>query len=152
MARIGPFKKHEENFECYTERLEAYFTANGMSADKQASVLISEMGAETYTLLKSLIPAPAKPKDKTYEELVTLLSGHFMPKPLIIAERFKFWTRMQGQNENVTSYAAELRRLSNTCEFPQVFLDEALRDKFVHGISHMPTQKNFLTKDNGPYA
>ena len=148
MARIGPFKKHEENFECYTERLEAYFTANGVSADKQASVLISEMGAETYTLLKSLIPAPAKPKDKTYEELVTLLSGHFMPKPLIIAERFKFGTRMQDQNENVTNYAAELRRLSNTCEFPQVFLDEALRDKFVHGISHMPTQKNLLTKDN----
>ena len=75
MARIGPFKKHEENFECYTERLEAYFTANGVSADKQA---ISKMGAETYTLLKNLIPAPAKPKDKTYEEPVTLLSGHFM--------------------------------------------------------------------------
>ena len=70
MARIRPFKNHEENFECYTERLEAYFTANGVSADKQASVLISEMGAETYTLLKSLIPAPAKPKDKTYRLLM----------------------------------------------------------------------------------
>ena len=49
MERIGPFKKHEENIECYTERLEAYFTANGVSADKQARVLISEMGTETYT-------------------------------------------------------------------------------------------------------
>ena len=77
-----------------------------------------------------------------------LLSGHFMPKPLIIAECFKFWTRMKDQNENVTNYAAELRHLSNTCEFPQVFLDEALRDKFVHGRSHMPTQKSLLTKDN----
>ena len=54
---------------------------------------------------------------------------------------------MQDQNENVTNYAAELRRLSNTCEFPQVFLYEALRDKFVHGFTHMPTQKR-LTKDN----
>ena len=132
MARIGPYNKNNESFECYTERLEAYFNANGVSADKQASVLISEMGAETYTLLKSLITPPTKPKDKTYAELITLLSGHFMPKQLVIAERFKFWARMQGQNESVAEYAAALRQLSNTCSFPEVFLDEALRDKFVH--------------------
>jgi hypothetical protein len=86
--------------------------------------------------------------DKTFAELNTLLSGHLMPKPLLIAERFRFWDKMQEQGETIPEYAAELRRLSNTCEFPTNFFDEALRDKFVHGMSHSPTQKALLTKDN----
>jgi len=109
MARIGPFKNDGiENFECYTERLEAYFIANNIANDKKAALLISEIGAQTYALLKSLVPSPAKPKDKSYSELVELLSAHLMPKPLIIAERFKFYRRTQLPGESVANYAAEL--------------------------------------------
>ena len=147
MAKFGAFNASEENFECYIERLESYFVANDVPDEKRASMLISEIGSNTYKLLKSLIPSPAKPKDRTYEVLKQLLTDHLMPKPLIIAERFKFWGRMQMLDESLQSYAAELRHLSNTCAFPEHFLDQALRDKFVHGIRHAPTQKSLLTKD-----
>ena len=80
-------------------------------------------GAKNYALLCSLL-APPLPREKSYEELVGTLKGHFEPKPLIIAERFYFHRRNQATS------VAELRRLSVKCEF-SAFLDDALRDRFV---------------------
>ena len=151
MARFGEFDKRKETFECYCERLESYFAANDIATGKQASCFISEVGSETYTLLKSLIPPPEKPKDKSYEDLKGVLTAHLSPKPLVIAERYKFYGRCQQPRESVATYAAELQRLASTCDFNN-FLDEALHDKFVCGLSHIPTQKTLLAKDNLTFA
>ena len=61
------------------------------------------------------------------------------PKPLTIAERYRFHKR--DQNE----YLAHLRKLSKYCEF-NAFLINALRDKIVCGLRNVPIQKRLLSE------
>jgi len=79
----------------YLERVELYFMANGIPAEKKVPVLLTTIGTRNYSIVQSLV-APALPRDKTFEELTTALKSHFQPKPLIISERFKFYRRDQG--------------------------------------------------------
>lgn len=64
---------------------------------------------KTFTLLHSLT-APDKPGNKEYNELVMLLMRHMAPKPLVIAERFRFHKCNQKEGESINEYAAELQR------------------------------------------
>lgn len=144
---IGEFMEGED-WDEYTERLEQYFIANGIedtdTVKKQRAVLISVVGARTYGLMKTLL-APQKPTDKTYKELVTLIKNHVSPKPPVIAERYKFWNRRQNPGEKVSQYLTELRKMSDSCNFGE-FLNDALRDMFVIGLSDKAAQKKMLTE------
>jgi hypothetical protein len=97
-----------------------------------------------YDTLRSLV-APGKPSEKTYDQLVQLLQQHYAPKPLIIAERFRFYRHCQKAGEPVADFLAELRRLSIRCEFGD-FLDQALRDRFVCGVTSPALQKRLLSE------
>ena len=74
-------------------------------------------------------------------------SGHYKPKPLIIAERFRFYKRQQQEGETVASFSVALRQLSSSCEFG-AFLPEALRDQFVCGLSNQGIQRKLLAEAN----
>jgi len=90
--------------------------------------------------------APDKPKDKTLAELNQLMQTHLSPKPLEIAERFRFHKRDQHDNESVAEYVAELRRLADTCNFG-AYLNNALRDRLVCGLRSEAVQKRLLTEE-----
>jgi hypothetical protein len=98
---------------------------------------------QTYTLLRNLT-APNKPKEKDYTTLVNLLRDHLTPKPIVIAERFRFHTRNQLQCESVNAYIAELRKLTEFCAFG-LNLNDTLRDRFVCGLRNDQIQKKLLT-------
>ena len=76
------------------------------------------------------LQVPTLPKDKTLDEIVDVLTKHYEPKTLVIAEGFQFHRRNQAVGESVAEYIAELRRLTRHCEFG-AYLDDALRDRFV---------------------
>ena len=76
---------------------------------------------------------PAEPSTKTYAEIVTFLNDHLSPKPLVIAERFRFHKRGQKEGETITVYVEELRKLTEHCKFGGT-LNDALRDRLVCGI------------------
>ena len=98
------------NFSRYLERAgSTFFLANGVEDDKKVPVFLSVVGSKTYSLLRNLV-APALPQDKTFEQLVAILKGHFEPKPVIIAERFHFHRCSQAMEESIGEYLAELRR------------------------------------------
>ena len=63
------------------------------SATDERKVAVSSfltlIGGRTYSLLRDLV-SPEKPAQKKYSELVEILKTHFKPKPIMIAERFKF--------------------------------------------------------------
>ncbi len=89
----------------YTERLEQYFIANGITDDaKKRAVFIT---VRTYALLSDLV-APEKPTNKAYDQLVEVLKNHLKPKPVIIAERFHFHQRQQKEGEDIATYMATL--------------------------------------------
>lgn len=142
IGHVEPFQPGTDDWEQYEERLQQYFEANGLDGDKKRAVFLTVMGAQTYSLLSSLV-APAKPATRTYDELVATLKDHLKPKPLVIAERFKFHRRNQGETETVAEYMAELRKLASKCQFG-TYLNEALRDRLVCGLRSGAVQKKLL--------
>lgn len=69
------------------------------------ATLLSVMGATMYGLLRNLVQ-PNKPKEKTFDELLTVLNEHFEPKPLLVAERFHVNQSNQKANQLVAQYVA----------------------------------------------
>ena len=130
------------DWKLYTQRFEHFVKANTVEDDQKKHLLLALVGAPTYKLLANFA-APTEPGDLSYKDVVDKLDAHFKPKPVIIAERFRFYKRNQESGEKVADYLAELRRLAATCEF-KTFLGEALRDKFVCGLSSEGIQRRLL--------
>ena len=128
----------------YLKRLDAFFSANDVKDEKKVPSFLSLIGGKTYAILKNLV-APTLLKDKTFDELVAALKGHFEPKPLVIAERFHFHRRAQAEGESIKEYMAELCRLTTHCKFG-TFLDEVLRDRLICGLRSEGIQKKLLTE------
>ena len=123
MAMIGTITEYDsgtEDWATYIERVELYCDANYVDDDKKVSVLLSVMGAKTYGLLRNLL-TPDKPADKSFRQIVETLQQHLSPKPLEIAERFKFHKRNQSKSESIPEYCAELRRLSTYCNLGKAY-------------------------------
>uniref|UniRef100_A0A1X7U4Y2 Retrotransposon gag domain-containing protein n=1 Tax=Amphimedon queenslandica TaxID=400682 RepID=A0A1X7U4Y2_AMPQE len=105
-----------EKFSSYFERLELYFIANRVTANKVVPVFLTVIGAKTYAILEHIL-ALDKAKDKTLAELKEVLVSHFEPEPRVIAERFHFHKRDQKERELLPDFVVELRRLASKCQF-----------------------------------
>uniref|UniRef100_A0AAQ4RHD4 Retrotransposon gag domain-containing protein n=1 Tax=Gasterosteus aculeatus aculeatus TaxID=481459 RepID=A0AAQ4RHD4_GASAC len=83
--------------------------------------------------------------------VVTILKDYYEPRPLVIAERFRYRKCVQKSGQTVAEYAAELRQLAAKCDFGDR-LDEALRDGFVGGVSSEACQRKLLSEDRLTFA
>jgi len=146
IGNIGPFDESVEQWTCYTERFDYFITANEIADAKLVPTFLTIMGPKTFNLLRNLLQ-PAKPGTKTYREIVDILSHHFSPKPLVIAERFRFHRRSQEESESVTMFVAALRKLAEHCEFRDT-LNDTLRDRLVCGLINEAAQKKLLTESD----
>ena len=59
-GHLKEFLPDEDSIGAYLERASLYFVANGIEADKRVPILLSSIGAWTYSLLRDLI-APDVP-------------------------------------------------------------------------------------------
>ena len=133
LGRIDSFDLKTDNITKYIERVEQYFIANDVTDEKkQIAFFLTVIGNETYSLLRNLI-APESPAWKTVKTLSETLIDRLKPQPIIVAEHYKFYCRDESENETITEYLAELRKLTLNCHFKD-FLDQALRDYFVSGF------------------
>lgn len=149
VGRVEEFKESQEDFGNYIERLEQWMLANDIEDGKKVCVFLSVIGPETYKLLKNLI-SPQIPSGETYARLKEVLMAHYMPKPLVIAERFRFKRTVQKEGQTVNDYAVALRQSSADCDFG-AFLNDALRDQFVSGLCSEATQLKLLSQENLTY-
>lgn len=78
-----------ENFRVYEDRLKQYFIAYNIEEKNKVPIFITIVGAEIYEILLSLTGLEF-PSEKTFEELITLLRNHFIPKINKSSERAKF--------------------------------------------------------------
>ena len=145
IGHIAPFVSEEEKIGTYLERIQLFFVANAVEDDKKVAVLLTVIGSKTYSLLADLA-APDAPSTKTFAELSELLTNHFQPKKMVVAERFRFHRRFQLENESVMEFTAGLRTLSRDCNFGD-FLNDALRDQFVCGLRSEALQSKLLAED-----
>ena len=145
IGRLDELHIGTDDFNCYVEHMEQYFIANDVPEGKKVAAFLSAMGAKAYELLWNLVP-PDAPKDKRFNDLVKTMRAHLKPKPLIIAERFKFYKRVQHEDEKVAEYIVSLKELSTHCDFG-TFLNDALRDQLVCGLRQQAIQRKLLAKD-----
>uniref|UniRef100_A0AAV2KXD0 ribonuclease H n=1 Tax=Knipowitschia caucasica TaxID=637954 RepID=A0AAV2KXD0_KNICA len=145
--RPDEFKPEHETWSAYVERMELLFEAHDVDDGKKVPVLLSSVGAATYGLLRNLVQ-PDKPKDKTFDQVVTILRDYYEPKPLVIAERFRYRKCVQKSGQTATEYAAELRQLAAKCDFGDRLDD----DGFVSGVSSEACQRKLLSEDRLTFA
>ena len=89
LGRIAEFDGNKDDWPQYVERLGYFFDANSIMDEKKRVVFLSVVGATTYKTLRNLL-FPTKPNEKSYDELIAVLTKHFKPAPSEIVERFKF--------------------------------------------------------------
>ena len=147
MATIGSIEQYDPSsgdWEAYQERLEMFLDANAVAEGQRVATLLTVNGGTAHKIMQNLV-APASPKDKTYTELMDALSAHFSPKPLVIAERYRFHKRDQRPGESIATHVAELRRFARHCNFG-TNLDDCLRDRLVCGLSNTHIIKKLLVE------
>ena len=90
MATHGHLSEYTsaEDWASRTEKMNQYFLANDVNDAAKKRAILSVMDNKIYTLIRDLV-TPNVPTDKTYQELVDLLTTHLEPKPSVIVERFK---------------------------------------------------------------
>ena len=149
---LGRIEEYDgtSDWDQYVERLGNFFLANDIKdAAKQQAVFLSVIGSSTYKILRNLL-TPAKPADKTFAELVSVFSRHYKPKPSEIMERFKFHSRDRKPGKSVATYIAELRSLTEFCNFGDS-LEEMIQDRLVCGINDASLQKRLLAEPDLSY-
>ena len=85
------------------------------------------------------------PPEKSLNVLFETLKGHFDPKPIVVAKRFRFYQCSQRTEKSIVDFITDIRHLSISCNFGE-FLDQALHDHFVCGVRSKSLQKKLLTK------
>ena len=65
--------------------------------------------------------------------------------PSVIVQRYKFNIRVRQTGESISTFVAELRALSEYCEFGNT-LEEMLRDRLVCGVNEDRIQRRFLAE------
>lgn len=82
----GSFDGQVESFTTDVERVQIFFKANNVPAQKHQSVFLSIVGGTEYTPLLS----PIALEDKSLDEMMAVLKAYYEPKPIIITVRFHF--------------------------------------------------------------
>lgn len=100
--------------------------------EKKKTIFLSEVGPAVHSVLSNL-GAPAKPKDKSINEIFVSLKQYYEPAPLEISVSFHFGKRHQKSGETISDDILALKKLFIHCNFGN-YLNQALRDKFVCGL------------------
>ena len=145
-GQLQAFNPDTDSVTAYIERVHLFFAANDIPDKKLVPVFLSTIGGKTYELLRNLVN-PNPPETLKLSELTETLKRYYEPKPLVIAERFHFHRRFQAADENVAEFMAQLRRLSEHCDFG-AYLDQALRDRLVCGLRNESIQRRLLAESD----
>lgn len=74
-----------------------------------------------------------------------MVKDHHQPRPSTIVQRFNFHTRTQKPGETISDFVAQLRKLSEYCEFGNT-LEDMLRDRLVCGCKDHRLQCKLLAE------
>ena len=133
------FDPKVERVEEYKERFDFYCTAHAIEAGRQKALFLTRIGQAAYSKLKTLVN-PTPMADLTLDQIVEKLASHYKPDTVEIAERFKFFKYVQGEEDGVTDYITGLRKIAKNCNFG-AYLDT---DQLVCGLKDARIQRELL--------
>ncbi|CAK1595308.1 unnamed protein product [Parnassius mnemosyne] len=149
IGKLEPFDLASKQWPAYIRRVQQFILLNEIKSELRVPMLITVVGEATYSLMCDLC-SPAHPEDKTFEELVSLVSSHLEPQRSEIAERHVFRLRRQLGGESLAEYLQNLKHLASTCNFG-VTLEENLRDQFVSGLASEAMRSRIFAERNIRY-
>lgn len=148
----------KETFQNFIKRLTVYFLLNNISDPKtKVYVLLSTIPPTLHERIYDLC-SPEDPVNKPFGELTRILDEYIDPKPSIWALQHKFISRTQEQDENVATYASELKKLSLHCEFKcnnceKTILENFLCLQFIRGLKDGDIRMKILQdREKLPFA
>ena len=144
-ALFGEFVEGCELWSQYVEHLKHFLAANGITdAERKRDIFLAVIGPNAYKLLSSLV-APEKPVEKTFMDLVAVMTQHHSPPLSEIIQRYRFHMRFHCQGETVAMYLSELRALAQWCKFGDT-LNDMLRNCLVCGVNEETIQRRLLAE------
>ena len=145
-SMLEAFNPAVESVDDYKERFDFYCTAAGVRQDQCKALFLARVGWEVFLKMKTLAsPRPLTELD--LPQIVNLMKEHYKKDTIEIAEHFKFFKRVQQEQETLTNYLAELRKLAKNCNFGG-YLDTALRDQLVCRLKDRKIQRELLCIPN----
>ena len=87
----------------------------------------------------------AGPADASFKDIVKLLTEHYQPKPSRVVQCYLFNSCIHKQGESVAIYVAELKHLSEHCEYAAT-LNDMVCDHLVCGINDSHIQCRLLAE------
>ena len=144
VGSIDPYNESVEDFDSYISRVKMYFIANDIDDSKKVAAFFTLAGPKIFGLARDLL-SPNKPEESTLDVILDTLRKHYKPKPVLIYERYKFYSRAQKSGESMNDFVAALKALAHTCEFGATLL-EMLRDRFVMGLYSDKIQQVLLAE------
>ena len=128
---VGPFNPAIEDWISYEESFRFFLTVNEVTDDdKMQAIFLTTCGATTNSLVRSQAG-----------------SRTLSPEPSLAVQCFKFNSRSHQAGESVGTYLAELKRLSEHCNFGDA-LQDMLRDRLVCGIKDQRAQRRLLAESD----
>lgn len=150
IGKIEPFDVNSKQWPAYVRRVKQFILLNEIGENLQVSLLITVVGEATYALMCDLC-APDHPEQKSFDQLVKLVTDHLEPQRSEIAERHVFRQRRQRPGESLMEYLQHLKHLAVTCNFGSR-LEENLRDQFVSGLACDAMRSRIFAEKNVDYA
>jgi hypothetical protein len=135
IQKFTEFSQDYDDWQIYAERLEQHFAACKIKDEENSlkvAILISSLSSATYKLLRDLTH-PQLPKEKTFDQLATLLKNQFGNQVNIWRERRKFYEVRQSSEETIAEWHAKLKSAATNCAFGDRLVD-ILRDRFITGM------------------
>lgn len=124
-----------DNWTEWKEEFELYLDLVDLKAaeePKKFALLKYYIGKEARKTLETFSYTTAQEASK-YTTAVTKLNEYYIPKKNVTFERHVFNSRDQLPGESIDAYLAELRRLSDTCEY-DTLRDGLIRDRIICGL------------------
>ena len=80
IGTLAEFNPEEQDIASYLEKVELFFIANNIAEEKKVAVFLTVVGQKTYKILR-YHSAPKLPREKSFEEIVTLFKQHCQHLP-----------------------------------------------------------------------
>ena len=152
---LSEYVQSHETWTSHVECLEQYFTANDIdsadtTATKRRAILLLSVGSTTFTLICSLV-SPKAVNKVSYEDIVKKVKEHFNLKPSKIMEQFNCNSCVHLSGENIATFVAEIRHLTEHCEIGDS-LEDRLLDRFICGVNNGRIQRRLLAETKLTFA
>lgn len=132
----------DQKWKRYKRAFKIYLNAKNITnADRKLALLLHSGGMEFQDLYYTLIP---ETEEKSYDESITILDGHFAPQTNEPFERHLFRQLQQEDKETIAEFHCRLKRKSTTCNFHDS--NEAIRDQLIDKCRDQEMRRKFLEK------